>query len=96
MLNSKLGKYQIKHNEIIRKSDEISRRIIHSGSEFDKKISDLRECTNQMKLLIAEAEYAFNETSMDVSSFISVASSDTEPPKPENNTPKSTTEIHIS
>ncbi|MEZ3421492.1 MAG: hypothetical protein K1V95_06195 [Eubacterium sp.] len=96
MLNSKLGKYQIRHNEIMLKSDEISRSIIHSGSEFDKKISDLRECTNQMKLLIAEAEYAFNETSMHVSNFISVASGDNEPPKPENSTPKTTTEIHIS
>lgn len=96
MLNSKLGKYQIRHDEIIRKSDEISRRIINSGSEFDKKISDLRECTNQMKLLIAEAEYAFNETSMNVSSFIAVASNDTEPQKSETGTQKSTTEIHIS
>lgn len=97
MLNSKLGKYQIRHNEIMRKSDEISRSIIHSGSEFDKKISDLRECTNQMKLLIAEAEYMFNETSMNVSSFISIASNDNETIKKENSTQtKTSTEIHIS
>lgn len=96
ILNSKLSKYQIRHNEIMRKSDEISRSVISAGSEFDKKISDLRECTNQMKLLIAEAEYAFNETSMNVSSFISLASSDTQPVKDEDSKKTNTTEIHIS
>ena len=97
MLNSKLGKYQIRHNEIMKKSDEISRNIIHSGSEFDKKISELRECTNQMKLLIAEAEYTFNETSMNVSSFISIASDEAKASAKEEEKPKaSATEIHIS
>ena len=97
MLNSKLGKYQIRHNEIMKKSDEISRNIISSGSEFDKKISELRECTNQMKLLIAEAEYTFNETSMNVSSFISIASDEAKAAVEEEEKPKTTsTEIHIS
>lgn len=97
MLNSKLGKYQIRHNEIMKKSDEISRNIIYSGSEFDKKISELRECTNQMKLLIAEAEYTFNETSMNVSSFISIASNEAAASvKDEEKPKKEPTEIHIS
>ena len=95
MLNSNLVKYQIRHNEIMKKSDEISRNIINSGSEFDKKISELRECTNQMKLLIAEAEYTFNETSMNVSNFITIASNEAEASaKEEKKT--SATEIHIS
>ena len=97
MLNSKLGKYQIRHNEIMKKSDEISRNIIHSGGEFDKKISELRECTNQMKLLIAEAEYTFNETSMNVSNFITIASNETAASEKEEEKPKgASTEIHIS
>lgn len=97
MLNSKLGKYQIRHNEIMKKSDEISRNIIHSGSEFDKKISELRECTNQMKLLIAEAEYTFNETSMNVSNFISIASNEASASEQVEDKPKaSSAEIHIS
>ncbi|MDE6723940.1 MAG: hypothetical protein K2J55_07070, partial [Eubacterium sp.] len=93
MLNSKLGKYQIRHNEIMKKSDEISRNIINSGSAFDKKISELRECTNQMKLLIAEAEYTFNETSMNVSNFITIASNEAEASAKEEKK-ASTTEIH--
>lgn len=97
MLSSKLNKYQIRHDEIMKKSDEISRNIINSGSEFDRKISELRECTNQMKLLIAEAEYSFNETSMNVSNFISIASNEATVSSKEDEKPKtSPTEIHIS
>lgn len=97
MLNSKLGKYQIRHNEIMKKSDEVSRSIINSGSEFDKKISELRECTSQMKSLIAEAEYTFNETSMAVAGLINIASDEAETSAKEEEKPKAaSTEIHIS
>ncbi|MDE6659059.1 MAG: hypothetical protein K2K01_02950 [Eubacterium sp.] len=97
-LNSKLSKYQMRYDDLLKKSDEISRNIINSGGEFDKKISELRECTNQMKLLIAEAEYTFNETSMHVSSFINVTATHAEDAeKKEEEKPKTaTTEIHIS
>lgn len=96
ILNSRLSKYQLRHNEIMKKSDEISRSVITAGSNFDQKISDLRECTNQMKLLIAEAEYMFNETSMNVSNFINLASGEAERAKKEDTPPKASTEIHIS
>ncbi len=50
-----------------------------------------------MKLLIAEAEYTFNETSMNVSSFISIASNEAAASvKDEEKLKKEPTEIHIS
>ena len=48
-----------------------------------------------MKLLIAQAEYTFNETSMNVSNFINIAATEDNTAKTEEK-PKSSTEIHIS
>lgn len=97
ILNAQLGKYKLKYDEIIKNSDKISRNIINSGYEFDRKIAELRECTNQMKQLITEAEFSFNETSVNVSSLINIAYEEAKPEKIEEAKPKAaTTEIHIS
>ncbi|MCI9112526.1 MAG: hypothetical protein HFJ99_08225, partial [Eubacterium sp.] len=58
------------HREFIKASKELSTNMISSGGTFDKKLTDLRECTDQMKTLCAEAEFVFNEIYMNISNFI--------------------------
>ena len=50
-LTSKLNKSEILHREFIKASKELSTNMISSGGTFDKKLTDLRECTDQMKTL---------------------------------------------
>ncbi|MDE6124076.1 MAG: hypothetical protein K2G22_02460, partial [Eubacterium sp.] len=69
-LTSKLNKSEILHREFIKASKELSTNMISSGGTFDKKLTDLRECTDQMKALCAEAEFVFNEIYMNISNFI--------------------------
>mgnify|MGYP001025584011 FL=1 len=69
-LTSKLNKSEILHREFIKASKELSTNMISSGGTFDKKLTDLRECTDQMKTLCAEAEFVFNEIYMNISNFI--------------------------